>query len=139
MKKLILITAIISGVYGYGYSQSQSKITVNVSQVSNTKGIIRVTIFNSKETFLGAAYKQIKRKAAIGDMVFEFEEIPKGEYTVSVIHDENENGELDTNFIGIPSEPYGISMDGKSNFGPPKYEDALFTVDKPFLTLSISL
>ena len=43
--------------------------------------------------------------------------LPPGEYVFSLYQDLNSNGKLDTNFIGIPREPVGISnYDGK---GPP--------------------
>ena len=49
-----------------------------------------------------------------------------------MFHDENANGKIDRNFVGIPKEGYGTSNDAKGFMGPPKYEDAKFelTADK---------
>ena len=55
-----------------------------------------------------------------------FEDIPEGTYAVSIFHDENDNGKMDTNFLGIPSEDYGCSNDASGFLGPPKWEDAKF-------------
>jgi len=41
-----------------------------------------------------------------------------GKYAVSVFHDENSNGKLDTNFLGIPREGVGASNNAKGHFGP---------------------
>lgn len=139
MKKLILMIALVAGAYGYGIAQSNANLIVNVNQIKSSKGAINVTIYNSEEDFLKRAFMQKKKDAKPNALVFEFEDVPKGKYTVSVIHDENENGELDKNFMGIPSEPYGISKEGKSNFGPPSYKKSLFTIDNSDVTLSISL
>ena len=63
-------------------------------------------------------------KANIAKVVFE--NIPDGEFAISLYHDENNNGKLDTGWFGIPKEGYGCSNDAKGNMGPPKYEDAKF-------------
>ncbi len=55
-----------------------------------------------------------------------FKNIPKGEYAVSFVHDENDNKKMDTNFFGIPKEDYGCSNNARGFMGPPKYEDAKF-------------
>jgi uncharacterized protein (DUF2141 family) len=52
--------------------------------------------------------------------------LPKGKYAISIFHDTNEDGELSTNFIGIPKEPYGFSNNPKAKFGPPSFEQSLF-------------
>ncbi len=57
-----------------------------------------------------------------------FTDIPNGTYTISVFHDENEDGEINTNFLCIPKESYGASNNAPSNFGPPKWKDAKFEV-----------
>jgi uncharacterized protein (DUF2141 family) len=72
-------------------------------------------------------------------MLFEFEGVQNGEYTISIYHDENKNGELDKNMYGMPIEPYGVSKEGKSMFGPPNYKDALFAVKDINVSLKITL
>ena len=65
--------------------------------------------------------------------------IPSGEYAVAVFADMNGNGKLDTNFIGIPKEPVGVSRDAKGSFGPPKFADAAFKVGDGITSLKIEL
>ena len=45
-----------------------------------------------------------------------------------MFYDANNNGKLDTNFIGIPKEPVALSNNARPKFGPPKYKDAVFAV-----------
>ena len=59
-------------------------------------------------------------------MEITFDNIQDSIIAVSVYQDEDSNGELDTNFLGMPSEPVGVSNDAKGIFGPPSYEDAEF-------------
>lgn len=58
---------------------------------------------------------KIRKDQARGD----FEDIPPGTYAMAVIHDENMNGKLDTNWLGVPTEGYGFSNDAKGVLGAP--------------------
>ena len=62
-----------------------------------------------------------------------------GEYGISVFHDVDGNNELNTNWIGIPNEPVGMSNDAKGKMGPAKYKDAkfLFNENSPTHTLTL--
>jgi len=63
-----------------------------------------------------------------------------GEYAASVFLDKNGNGKLDTNAIGSPKEPWGVSQDAKSKrFGPPLYKDAKFDYQGGAVTIPITL
>jgi uncharacterized protein (DUF2141 family) len=56
---------------------------------------------------------------------------------VSVVHDENANGKLDTNFVGMPREGVGASNDAKGHMGPPKFNAASFPYAAGRLDLKI--
>lgn len=70
---------------------------------------------------------------------FEFSDIKPGNYAIAVIHDENINGELDTNFFGVPTEGYGFSSDAEVNMSAPSFANAEFSYDGGELQLSIKL
>ncbi len=57
-------------------------------------------------------------------VVAQFDEVPVGPFAIAVFHDENEDGALDQNILGIPTEPYGFSQDARGTFGPPSFESA---------------
>lgn len=138
MKKLILMMALVTGVYGLSNAQSNNKLFVKVTNIKSADGNIGVAVFNTKESFLGKPFVNATKTAMVGEMIFELE-VPNGEYTISVMHDLNKNGSLDKNFMGIPSEPYGISKSGKSMFGPPSYSDALFSVSEMKTEITINI
>jgi uncharacterized protein (DUF2141 family) len=71
--------------------------------------------------------------------VCEFLGVAPGTYAVSVFHDENSNGKLDTNFMGIPREGVGASNDAKGHLGPPKFDAASFHFLGGRLELKISV
>jgi len=74
-----------------------------------------------------------------GSAVCEFSGIAPGQYAVSVFHDENSNGKMDTNFIGMPKEGVGASNDAKGHMGPPKFAAAAFRYTGGRLELKIKL
>ena len=69
----------------------------------------------------------------------DFENIPPGKYAIAVIHDENMNGKLDANWLGIPKEGYGFSNTAKGVVGAPLFSAASFPYDGKNLDLTISL
>lgn len=76
-------------------------------------GILNLEISSSKEAFEKdedetGVVKRIAERVGRGTYQRSFE-IPPGTYAIKLHIDENENGKLDTNFIGIPKEQYGIS------------------------------
>ncbi|MGZ8876304.1 MAG: DUF2141 domain-containing protein [Halobacteriota archaeon] len=51
-----------------------------------------------------------------------------GQYAITPFHDENGNGKLDRNALGVPTEPYGFSNNVQSFFGPPAFKKAVMQV-----------
>ncbi len=61
-----------------------------------------------------------------GRTVVRFQNVPEGRYALSVALDANANGKIDTNLLGIPREPIGVSGK-KPRFGKPAFADAVFS------------
>ena len=101
-------------------------LEVVVKNIKNDQGVLMVGIFNNEKTFTRKVWKGEKPKAQTGTMTIVFQDIPAGAYAISVFHDANENGKLDTNFMGIPKEGFGFSNDAMGSFGPPSFELARF-------------
>jgi uncharacterized protein (DUF2141 family) len=111
-------------------SAQNVKLTVSVSGLKNNTGAVKVGLYNSEGTFLKTAYKSLSSEIKNNESVVTFENLPAGEYAISTYHDENNNGKLDKNMMGIPSEDYAASNNAKGFMGPPSYKDAKFTVSK---------
>ena len=101
-------------------------LTINISGLESNKGKVLIALFNKKEQFLKKRFKGGMTTITAKEATYVFEGIPKGEYAVSIFHDENDNDKMDTNFFGIPKEDYGCSNNARGFMGPPKYEDAKF-------------
>ncbi len=103
------------------------------------KGSALVYLFSSADTFpseYGSADRTTKVAIREGRSEAVIEAVPVGTWAISVIHDEDDNGELRTNFIGIPREGVGSSNDPAPRMGPPRWADAKFDLDAD-LTLKI--
>ncbi|MFZ0595697.1 MAG: DUF2141 domain-containing protein [Flavobacterium sp.] len=111
-------------------SAQNVNLTVSVSGLKNNTGMVRVGLYNSDGTFLKTIYKSVASKIKNNEATVTFESIPAGEYAISTYHDENNNGKLDKNMMGIPSEDYAASNNAKGFMGPPAYKDAKFVVNK---------
>ena len=118
-------------------------LTVKVSNVQNEKGQIGCSLYAGKEGFPSESEKAAKRMFVApkaGKATCVFEGVKPGTYAVSVMHDEDKNGELKTNMVGRPKEPWGVSNDvPMERFGPPKYEKATFKYAGSPQTIQIKL
>jgi uncharacterized protein (DUF2141 family) len=111
-------------------SAQNVNLTVSVSGLKNNTGIVKVGLYNSEGTFLKTTYKSITSEIKNNSATVTFVGIPKGEYGISTYQDENSNGILDKNIMGIPSEDFACSNNAKGFMGPPAYEDAKFNINK---------
>ena len=68
-----------------------------------------------------------------------FKDIPYGDYTIKVFHDENDDIKMNTNWIGIPTEGVGISNNAIGTFGLQSYDKAKFTLKSPAMNQFIQL
>jgi len=105
-------------------------LMVTVEQVRNSKGEIRFSIFNVPSQFpQGDELDSKDVPAQLGFVTVQFNNLIPGTYAIAIHHDENSDGEMNTNFIGLPKEGYGFSNNAKVNFSPPAFEAAAFTLD----------
>ena len=109
-------------------SPDNGQIEVQIENIKSDKGVLLVALFENEDSFLKKAFKSKIVTLEEAKIPISFKNIPAGRYAVSVIHDENENGELDTNWAGIPKEPFGFSKKTMGRFGAPSFEDTCIEV-----------
>jgi uncharacterized protein (DUF2141 family) len=109
---------------------AQNKLEVTVRNIKGAKGTIRVGLFTSEKDFLKKAAEGKVVKASANEITVVFENLKSGDYAVSVIHDENENGELDSNMVGIPKEGFAFGNNAMGAFGPPSFDKAKISLTK---------
>ena len=120
----------------------QDLIRVEITGLRNDKGQVLCSLFSSAVDFPGKVDKAILRvrsEISQGHALCEFTGIVAGTYAVSVFHDENSNGKLDTNFLGVPREGVGASNNAKGHLGPQKFAAAAFHYSGAQLDLKITI
>lgn len=119
------------------------RIHVEILSLKNSNGSVACALFESPEGFpteyLRQATNIMSLKVRDHLARCDFEAIPPGKYALAVIHDENMNGKLDSNLLGMPTEGYGFSNDAKGVLGPPSFTAASFGYYGGCLDLTISL
>jgi len=118
-------------------------IHVKILDIRNSTGTIACALFESPagfpSEFLHSATNVMIIKIRKSQARCDFMDIPPGTYAMVVIHDENMNGKLDTNALGIPKEGYGFSNNAKKWLGTPSFSDASFSYDGQNVDLTMSL
>ena len=109
-------------------------LAIEVRGVRSTDGRVYVAVHGpeAKDAFPSGdgVVDRFRESARIGVIRLVARDLPPGRYAVNAFHDENGNGELDTNLVGIPSEGYGFANDPVIRFGPPEFDAAAVTVGK---------
>jgi uncharacterized protein (DUF2141 family) len=108
-----------------------SNLAVRVERVKAGMGPVLCDLFNAAEGFPGPSpiIGGSQEVAASAEPVCTFTGLPAGEYAVSVIQDENANGALDSNVLGVPLEGYGASNNVLPATSAPRWNDSRLSVD----------
>jgi len=104
-------------------------LEVVVPQVRNAQGGLGCQLFAGAEGFpsKGArALQVVMSPIANGAARCRFQPVPAGSYAVAVVHDENGNQKLDSNFLGVPTEGYGVSNNKTYAMSEPRWDESRF-------------
>jgi uncharacterized protein (DUF2141 family) len=131
----------LGGLLGSGTLWAESaRLIVEFTGLASDEGAVVFAMWDGPENWLeDNAVREGSTPIENGRSRLELTDLPYGEYAISVFHDRNANEKLDTGFFRLPKEPIGTSNDAKVRFGPPKYDDAVFVLDQPELTITIPI
>lgn len=118
------------------------EIGVTVENVASDKGTIVADLHDDvKENFLvwDKVVLRVRADAKKGETTFCMPLTKPGEYSIAIYHDKNNNKKFDKNFLGIPSEHFGMSNNPKFGLKSPEYEQAAFTVPETGSNINIRL
>lgn len=137
MKQLLLFALVSISLLTLSSFNDQKgetySLTVEVKDLQNSKDVVQFALYNKDGTIPDEDYKKcckiLKEKIQNGSSKVTFNNLPLGKYAVNILHDENENGEIDKGFI-LPIEGVGFSnyqSIGLTN--RPNFSKASFTLD----------
>lgn len=139
---IFLMGFVPTSVVGQGVQLGS--LHVVVEGIKNAKGQVKIGLEKSADEFdKGPLHEARYRGETVvskeGKIEVHFRDVPYGSYAIKSFHDEDGNGQLNTNFMGIPTEDYGFSNNARGTMGPAKFQDARFELDAQEKTITIRL
>jgi uncharacterized protein (DUF2141 family) len=129
-RRAVLFGCVLAALLGEsGTSDAKDASSLNVIEfrmrLREKGGVVRCGLFE-RDGWLKKPVGTAMARADGATALCVFHDIPAGTYGLSAFHDQNENGKLDTNFLGMPVEDYCASNEARGVFGPPSFDDAKF-------------
>ncbi|HEU5134990.1 MAG TPA: DUF2141 domain-containing protein [Steroidobacteraceae bacterium] len=139
MKTLLTLPS-IAAMWVLAAVANAGELTVTITDIREARGFLMVALVNSDAAWNDQDKPVAAQKvpAAKGEVKLQFKDLMPGAYAVQVMHDENENNQLDTNFLGIPTEGYGFS-NNPNVMRKAHYDEARFDVGVEAANITIRL
>ncbi len=137
-----LAPALAAAALGCALPAGAAELLVKVSGIAEGSGRIGCALFKSAEGFPmdNSAARQVWLPADAKGVICRYSDLLDGSYAVAASHDLNGNRKVDTNFLGIPTEAWGVSNNVRPLLRAPGWNEAVFSVaDGKDLTIEIEV
>lgn len=124
---------------------ASASLTVTLTGLRNDKGQIFIQLWQSPDGFPRQGEKVYKfvaidaTKSINGSVATTFTDLAPGTYAVSTLHDENRNGKMNSNALGIPKEGWAVSNNVVTHTHAPSFDQASFQVPASGQKISITV
>jgi uncharacterized protein (DUF2141 family) len=153
MRAFLALGTAALGVALFCAVAAASDLRVAIQGVASSSGTLMVGLYDSEQHFRAAIANAgklgllndrsrlvgIAMRAVAGTQTVVFTDLKPGRYAIVAFHDENDDGKLDENVWGIPTEGYGFSNDAEGFLGAPSFRDAAVAIDTRDMAVSITL
>lgn len=104
-------------------------LDVALTGLRNTRGVLRICLSRNPSYFPDCSGDPQARKLSLpaAARAVHFDDLPEGTYAFTAVHDENNDGVLNT-MLGIPREGFAFSNNPPIRFGAPSYASVRFTI-----------
>lgn len=130
-----ILISFILGILLYPASVStaeNSDLEIAVKGVRNQVGHVSIAVFNKEDGFpenIEKAYALQISEIEKGQARFYFEDLPAGEYAFAILHDEDRDGRMKKNLLGIPREGFAFSLNFRPGFKSPSFRQTSFRIE----------
>ncbi len=118
---------------------ADTELRVEVTGLKSSQGDIIVALYNSPKGYTDHPYKTYYANIDNNKCEWVMKGLPRGEYAVILVHDENGNHHMDRNFVGFPKEPYAFSNNVKAHLHAPPFSDTKFSLKDGETLVKITL
>ena len=131
-----------------------ANLTVTIEGVRSNDGEVLLGIYDTAAGFKSAIDSSATKSALLpqawrivgaslrakaGSQSIIFAQLPPGRYAIIAFYDENDNGLLDANALGVPTEGYGFSNNAQGFLSAPSFDAAAIDVGTEDKSAVISL
>src|SRR5262249_48714227 len=97
------------------FAAPQGNVTVHITGLRNSKGVVRIALFNSADSYTkskgtegnaAGAFQKAAAPISAQQATYSFDSLPYGDYAVKMFHDEDNSGKFETGLFGIPKVEY---------------------------------
>ena len=145
MKVLLFLPLLLAGRGRPGPAAAPraatAAVTVVVTGLVSTESVVKLNFYDAPAKFLKAgqcALRLAVKPNGKNEIVVPVE-LAKGEWAVALSQDTNDNGRMDRNFLGIPTEPYAFSNNVRPRLSAPNFEECKFVVADDGQVVNIKL
>jgi len=135
----VFVCLVIFGVTTYTSSAQNVTLTIKITGIEKLAGKVRVGIYNNAANFPveGKELKHVIIDVTAKTLTCTFT-VPAGYYAIAMYQDENMDGEINKNFLGIPKEKFGFSNNIKPKLSAPSFDETKINLTKN-MTIEIKL
>lgn len=122
-----LLAALALGVCS---ASGAAEVIVRINGLAEPLGQVGCSLFASADGFPmdNSGARNLWLRAEPQGVTCRFANVPEGRYAVSVGHDRNGNQRVDTNFVGLPTEQWGVSNNARPALRAPRFDEAAIKV-----------
>lgn len=122
---------------------SGASVDLTLTGLRNHKGQVLICVTSNAKAFPDCskdknAVRLVKKASDVAGKSLHLALPAAGTYAISIVHDENANGKLDT-AVMMPKEGFGFSRNPKIAFGPPKFKSASFAVGQDVAAQTVKM
>ena len=137
----VVASVAIGGARADEPSQETAVLRVRVDDLRNDRGQLRVGVFDSAKGFPKRREGAVVWRSVAADAEERVVEValPPGRYAVVVLHDEDADKKLDANWLGVPTEGYGVTNNPKPRLRAATFKEAAFDLAAEGAELTVSI
>ncbi len=108
-----------------------SNLTVTIDGIRSQRGQVCLSIFANSQGFPDRGANAVQARCievTDSTVVTTFTNLKPGSYAVAAFHDANNDGKLNRNVVGIPTEGFGFSQNPQIVAGPPQFGESAVLV-----------
>ena len=133
----VFVLAVLGAALVAAQTPAKCTLTVKVTGIRNIDGDVKIALRSGPDTIVQSRSAAIDAKTMTATTIFD--NLEPGTYGVATFHDENKNGKLDFNDVGVPVEGYGHSNNPARREGPPRFDETKFMLSESTTSIEIQL